>query len=119
AYQIGGSGSSRTGPYTFDPAKADPNSVGGTTGSGVNPSSFGAQMWHNRNTALFPGAPVSFVGGTTANTVENGKDVIYLTARAGSGTDRTLYRYTIHDPNNPSLDTWEKIGISWYASGGQ
>ena len=42
-----------TGPYFWDPAKADPNKVSGLTGSQVNPGAFpdvvGGQMWQNRN----------------------------------------------------------------------
>ena len=42
-----------TGPYFWDPAKADPNKVSGLTGSQVNPSAFpdvvGGQMWQNRD----------------------------------------------------------------------
>ena len=44
-----------TGPYFWDPAKADPNKVSGLTGSQVNPSAFpdviGGQMWQNRRQA--------------------------------------------------------------------
>ncbi|MBK9234536.1 MAG: hypothetical protein IPO19_00090 [Rhodoferax sp.] len=32
----------------FDPTKADPNKVGGTTGSGYDSSSIGGNMWINR-----------------------------------------------------------------------
>ncbi|HSX80005.1 MAG TPA: hypothetical protein VLQ80_15710, partial [Candidatus Saccharimonadia bacterium] len=51
--QTGPSTFSPTGPYLFDPTKADPNKVGGTTGSGVNPATPGGQMWQNELSALW------------------------------------------------------------------
>ena len=42
-----------TGPYFWDPARADPNKVSGLTGSQVNPAAFpgviGGEMWQNRD----------------------------------------------------------------------
>jgi hypothetical protein len=92
-----------TGPYFWDPAKADPNKVSGLTGSQVDPSAFpnvvGGQMWQNRNTPLGDHAQ-----GTTAYLNVNGKDVVYVT-----DTYDNLWRYTVNDLN-PANDTWERIG---------
>ena len=46
--------SRRTGPYIFDPSRADPNKVGGSTGSHVQrvspfPKIVGGNMWANRD----------------------------------------------------------------------
>lgn len=105
----------RTGPYLFDPSRADGNKVGGTTGSGVNPATEGGSMWQNRD-SLYPEPgvqkPRSFVDGFSDSTVVNGKDVIYVGGAQG-GTAMDLYRYTIHDLNDPSQDTWELIGVNW------
>ncbi len=71
-----------TGPYFFNPAKADPNKVGGTTGSHVkrvapHPEVVGGNMWTNRDLfANLPGNPVvalTHVNGCTAYADENGK----------------------------------------------
>lgn len=105
----------RTGPYMFDLSRADPNKVGGTTGSGVDPNSEGGQMWQNRD-SLAPQngvrKPKSFVDGFSDATVVGGKDVIYV-GGAQDGTAMDLYRYTIHDLNDPSQDSWELVGINW------
>ena len=108
-----------TGPYLWDPSKADGNKVGGTTGSAPNPAVEGGQMWENRLNAAY--RLRSVVDGTSATAVENGVDVVYFTSPSGGSTDADLYRYTIHDVNDPSKDTVEKVG-QWirqaYARGG-
>jgi hypothetical protein len=109
--------SRKVGPYFFDPAKANPNRVGGTTGSHVkrvsaHPEVLGGNMWLNRDLYRnLPGAslPVSHVNGCTAYAQENGKDVAYVGARSGS-TALALYRYTVSDVNNVLSDTWERVG---------
>lgn len=103
-----GSSYALTGPYLFDPAKADGNKVGGLSGSGVDPTIAGGQMWENRDTGA-AGLPKSFINGVSGYATENGKDVVYIQARAG-GTRGELYRYTINDPNDSTQDTWEKVG---------
>ena len=105
-----------TGPYLFDPTKADPNKVGGTTGSGVNPLTRGGQMWQNRDTYVTGQGdlkPTSFVAGMTASAVENGRDVVYVAGRANFSTTAHLYRYTIPSLSDPTQDTWERVGLSW------
>ena len=94
-----------TGPYFWDPAKADPNKVSGLTGSQVNPGAFpnvlGGEMWQNRNKPMGEG---NHLRGTSAYVNVDGKDVVYVT-----DTDDNLYRYTVRDLD-PAHDTWEQIG---------
>ncbi|MFP5407696.1 MAG: hypothetical protein ACLGGY_00210 [Gammaproteobacteria bacterium] len=104
-----GSGYVRTGPYLFDLAKADGNKVGGLSGSGVDPTIAGGQMWENRDAVSGSVRLKSFNSGVSGYAIENGKDVVYVQARAG-GTRGELYRYTINDPNDSTFDTWEKVG---------
>ncbi|MDP3085868.1 MAG: PEP-CTERM sorting domain-containing protein [Rubrivivax sp.] len=107
-----------TGPYAFDPAKADPTKVGGSSGSGADntqpngiaANSVGGNMWQNRDTPVMHN--LSFVEGTTAVTVENGKDVVYFTAALRGRTEANLYRYTVNDVSNPALDTLQQVGAS-------
>lgn len=124
-----GSGQSRnTGPYLWDPNKANPNKVGGTTGSHVkrvspHPEIVGGQMWQNRDMALNlatnPSLPNSHLEGCTGYAVEGGKDVVYAGARLGSGTATQLFRYVINDVNNPKVDSWTQLGGYWSSPQGQ
>src|SRR3546814_4264672 len=103
AYNTGGGlvrsdGVTPTGPYFWNPAKADANKVGGTTGSHVNPELFpdivGGEMWENRDNR----PDINLVNGTSAYVEEDGKDVIYF--------GRTeLGKYTVHDIDDPPKDT--------------
>jgi hypothetical protein len=104
-----GSGYVWTGPYLFDPAKADGNKVGGLSGSGVDSTIAGGQMWENRDAVYGTVRLKSFNSGVSGYATENGKDVVYVQARAG-GTRGELYRYTINDPNDSTRDTLEKVG---------
>lgn len=110
----------RTGPYMFDPNKADPNKVGGTTGSHVkrvspHPEILGGNMWQNRDmyvnvAALVSGAtatPNWHVSGCNGYAVENGKDVAYVAAGA---PQNNLFRYVVNDVNDPTKDTFTKVG---------
>ncbi|HMO46574.1 MAG TPA: Ig-like domain-containing protein [Rubrivivax sp.] len=116
----------RSGPYFWDPSRANANSVGGTQGSQVKPDLYplvsGGRMWQNRSN-LHPSYPgelkpgwggTYWIYGNTAYTEENGKDVLYLQASS------ELYRYTVHDVANPALDTYERVGrYSQYPFSGQ
>ena len=120
--------SRRTGPYLFDPNRADPNKVGGSTGSHVKrvgpyPEIVGGDMWQNRdmflNIASTPKLPGSHTEGCTAYAEENGRDVVYVGVRNGGGTATTLFRYVINDLNNPGQDSWQQVGGYWDAPQGQ
>ncbi|WP_460537075.1 Ig-like domain-containing protein, partial [Chitinimonas naiadis] len=116
----------RTGPYFFDPSRADPNKVGGITGShvqreGAHPEIVGGLMWSNRDIfSRYPAAstPGSFVNGVTGYKQENGHDVVYVGGYgSGGGTDTNLFKYTVVDVNDASKDTIEKVGTYWVTPG--
>ncbi len=108
----------RAGPWMWDPTKADPNKVGGTTGSGYDPTSVGGNMWSNRAMQWTGAEPRSYSNNTSAYRDEDGKDVLYLTAPAEYSGYPALYRYTVGDVRNGGLDKWERIGESYYAPSG-
>ncbi len=109
-----------TGPYFFDPARADENKVGGKTGSHSqwkNPNLWviGGEMWENRDVRKnLPDAyfPRHFVEGSTGYTQENGKDVVFVWGQMG-----LLFKYTINDRDDPTQDYWELVG--WTPTGTQ
>jgi hypothetical protein len=114
--RTGATTSRPTGPYLFDPKKADPNKVGGTTGSHVKrvgpyPNILGGMMWENRDIYEFADsiAPRKFVNGATAYVSEGGKDVVLVNG-AQSGSAQNLYRYVISDVTDPLSDTIEQVG---------
>lgn len=100
-------GTTPTGPYLWNPALADPDKVGGLDGTGMDPSRGGGRMWENRDGVYQDGInPGSFINGATAYAEIDGKDVIYI-------SNSHLWKYTIHDPADPSQDTIEKVGKKW------
>ncbi len=114
----------RTGPYLWNPSRADPNKVGGTTGSNVNFINYsevlGGQMWSNRNNLepeIGEGRPgvggTDFINGATAYAEFNGKDSLFIE------TIGDLYRYTINDINDPTQDDYQKVGDSLTTFAGQ
>jgi len=112
--------SRKTGPYLFDPSRAHPDKVGGTTGSHVQrvapyPEIVGGNMWTNRENYLNATTPPShsFVNGCTGYAEEGGKDVVYVR------TSAALLRYTIQNLSERSLDTWEQVGVYWNGPGSQ
>lgn len=117
----------RTGPYLWDPARADGNKVGGSTGSNVRrsggPAIAGGQMWINRDLWLQPGTqeilPRGHVNGCAARVDENDADAVYLLATPGSGTDKALYRYVVRDLATPASDQWQRLGRSVNGPQGQ
>ncbi|MFK8014491.1 MAG: thrombospondin type 3 repeat-containing protein [Gammaproteobacteria bacterium] len=109
-----------TGPYFFDPSRADANSVGGTTGSHVQregpyPDITGGNMWVNRdiyaNATFLQTSPSNFVNGTTAYASENGHEVVYFGARVGTNTSPNLFKLTMPSLADATLDTVELIGV--------
>lgn len=125
AFQDFQNGGVRTGPYLWDPSKANANQVGGSTGTGVDPTTPGGQMWQNRQT--LPNCPHptggkrigcgtgAWLEGTSAYTKENGKDVLYV--NDGQGGD--LWKYTFNDVNDPSQDTIQLVGQQFNSFSGQ
>jgi ribosomal protein L27 len=112
-------GTTKTGPYIWDPSKADPNKVGGLTGSHVNPDQYpdvvGGEMWENRATwSSATPVPGWMVQGTTDYAKIDGVDVVFVNPYNGG-----LYKYTLYDVNDPSLDTWEKVGNGWDTFSGE
>ncbi|MCU0962627.1 MAG: hypothetical protein MUF48_21230 [Pirellulaceae bacterium] len=114
-------GVTRTGPYFFDPDKADPNKVGGTTGSQVRPDLFptvvGGEMWENRQsiqTSAGLVGPISQSGGVTAYAEIDGKDVVFVGERGASRQGR-LFSYTVNSLT-PGDDTWALVGVMGQAT---
>ncbi len=113
-------GDRATGLYLWDPSRAHPDRVGGTTGSHVQregpfPEIVGGQMWSNREMYLNdPTAPTaSFVNGCSAVTKEDGKDVVIYRNAVNGG----VYKLTMTDAANPASDVWRKVGRKWNGSG--
>jgi hypothetical protein len=101
----------KSGPWLFDTTKADGNKVGGTNGSGFDPTDPGGNMWINRygQWTGTEGAYSPYVSTDYRN--EGGKDVVYLTVDVGASRAADVYRYTFGDVRTGGLDKWEKIGI--------
>ena len=108
----------RSGPWMWDPAKADPNKVGGTTGSGYNPPTVGGNMWSNQQGRWIGNEPPSYVDGATAYAQEGGKDVIYVSAQPGSGWP-SLFRYELGNVRAGGIGRYEQVGVAWNAPGFQ
>jgi hypothetical protein len=117
----------RTGPYLFDPGRANANQVGGSTGShvqtsGPRPDIVGGNMWQNRDIYKhLAGQPLpgNHINGCSAYAQEFGRDVAYVAAAPGSTTTQNLYRYELVDVNQPSLDRVSVAGIFWSAPSAQ
>jgi hypothetical protein len=115
--------SRKTGPYLFDPSRAHPDRVGGTTGSHVQrvapyPEIVGGNMWSNRESWLNASSnstppSESFVNGCTGYAEEDGRDVAYVR------TAYRLYKYRIFDLGNAAADRWELVGRYYNGSGAQ
>ncbi len=97
------------GPWMWDPAKADPNKVGGTNGSGYDPTGLGSNSWTNRQGQWSGNAPANFAQNSTAYRSENGKDVVYMTVPNQSNYS-TLFRYAVGDIRSGGQDQWQRIG---------
>lgn len=111
----------KAGPWMWDPTKANANQVGGTTGSGYDPSAVGGNMWLNRaTTATGNSGYVNglFQNNSTAYRTENGQDVVYITKQSQYNTWPDLLRYKVGDVRNGGADTWELVGVSVNAGSG-
>ncbi len=105
----------KAGPWLYDPSKADPTKVGGTTGSGWNPATVGGNMWENRyNNSTGPN-PYYFINNTAEYHAENGHDAVYITDYNGGGGWPNLYRYTIGNLSAGEGDRWDLIGVANFA----
>ncbi len=104
------------GPWAWDPLRADPNKVGGTTGSGYLATTEGGEMWTNlRGRWSGSGPATSQIETATAVRVENGKDVVYVTGDANASGWQNLYRYEVGDIRSGELGRFTQVGVSWYA----
>jgi len=110
----------RTGPWWWDPSRADPNKVGGATGTGWDPTSQGSNSWQMRRDG-YPWAgnagnigPYSYASGYRT---EGGKDVIYYTMESNASGFPALWRYELGTPTTP--DTWQQVGVTWNSVAGQ
>ncbi len=107
--------SPRTGPWFFDPSRADPNKVVGSDGSAVDGSVRGGAMWQNRQYASnHPGAflPPSY-GPQMASSdtaCENGKDVVYMRTASASAVGSGLIKYVVNEPSDPAQDQMTEVG---------
>lgn len=111
----------RTGPWWWDPSRADPNKVGGADGTGWDSSKQGSQSWQKR-TDNFPWAGQAGNSGTAYSyasgyRTEAGKDVIYYTMESHGSGFPSLWRYELGTPTQP--DTWQKVGVTWNSIAGQ
>lgn len=108
----------KVGPYLWDPNKADPDKVGGTTGSGYDMVHVaqGGNMWSNRTGSIDKPALYDFaawhVNGTTAYSEENGRDVAYFTANIQASGFGSLFRYEFGDVRNGGIDHITQVGDS-------
>ena len=103
----------RTGPYLWDPSRADPDMVGGTNGSQVNPIEHpevvGGAMWENRDTWARFGLGGAGYSGVSAAIDENGVDVVYWGECPANGG--RLHKFSFYDMD-PLNDRWEIVGRS-------
>jgi hypothetical protein len=88
-----------TGPYFWDPAKANPNAVSQAPGASSVPDN--GVMWQNRNSAAKIG---SHAEGTSAYFSRDGKDSVYVTDQYGN-----LWRYSVTNLD-PAGDSWQHVG---------
>ncbi len=107
-----------TGPWLFDPAKADSNHVVGTDGSAVDPSIPGGKMWENRAYETHhPGAymPSTYGGATTsaASSCSDGHDVVLLRASSTkSNVGSVLVMYELLEAGSPARDSLTRLSES-------
>lgn len=104
-----------TGPWFFDPSRADSGKVVGSDGSAVDRSIRGGYMWQNRQYAAHhPGAylPNSY-GPQSASSdavCEGGKDVIYMRTSGPWSVSSGLIKYLVREPADPAQDQLTEVG---------
>ena len=102
----------RAGPWIWDPRKADPKKVGGTTGSGYNLATLGGHMWINQQGKWSGAEPPSYLEGTTAYRRENERDVVYVTGDSNASGWPSLYRYEPGEARRGAVGRFEKVAIA-------
>lgn len=115
--ELDGDGYRSVGPWCFDLALADPNKVGGATGSGWDTVDVkaGSNAWHNRIDMVDGGyvstlvSGVNHVNGAAVVVDEGGKDVVYLTMGNGGGGFVLWYRYEFGDIRAGERDTFSYL----------
>lgn len=107
----------KVGPWVFDLSKADPNKVGGATGTGwdlVNVKA-GSNAWQHRYDMIdgnYPLTTINHVSQAVSTVSENGKDVCYFTMDLASGFPY-YYRYQFGNIRAGERDTIAKIAETW------
>lgn len=107
------------GPWIWDPSKADPNKVGGTTGSGYLPTVLGGEMWQDRAPFTMGPRSGSSLEGSTAYRQEGGRDVVYMTRDQNASGFPSLYRFELGNLNSGTPDTWQIVGRATEGSSSQ
>lgn len=111
AWNSGGnfdSAAGREGPWLWDPAKADPNRVGGQDFTGLDPAALGSNAWQSRRGSITGTLPQTFVESATGYRAEGGKDVVYIAADIGASGFPRLYRYEFNLGGN---DVVQQVGV--------
>lgn len=96
-----------SGPWQWNPNLADPDKVGGTTGSGYTGAGPGGEMWANRRPALSGTFPGGHVNGSAAVRIEGGQEVVYVSTDSSSSGFPKLSRYVLNGvgPGEDSVAT--------------
>lgn len=118
------------GGYTLDMSQACQGKVGGVTGSNVKRNTTagvdlpGANAWYCRDYVLnHPSASLvssemaKHIDSFTCYREEGGKDVLYVAAVTGGGTNPALFRIEYSDANNYLTDVVTKVGRAWDNAG--
>jgi len=102
----------RTGPWLWNPNLANGNLVGGSSGSGYDPTRLGGNMWTDRHAQWTGAEPGAYINSTAAYRTEAGRDVVYITGDTYQSGWPMLYKYTLGNVQGGELDTWEVIGAN-------
>jgi hypothetical protein len=106
----------REGPWLFDPSRAASDKVVGTTGSGIDPSMVGGQMWSNR--AYHANHPNQFYVDSnfgkapagSATVCESGRNVAYIRTPTASAVGSYLIKYSVVSIGDPVADQLVQVG---------
>jgi len=105
-----------TGPWLFDPSRANADRVVGSDGSAMNTSVAGGYMWQNRQYAPnHPGAfvpPTYGIQASSATVCGGARDVVYMRASTTYQDGSMLIRYDVPDVTSPALDTLNLVGAT-------